>query len=118
MLNDFLRAETAVRGQFYDEMRKGCHGYTVFGKAVLFGYVIKDEDTALSKTPSRASPQTKVAIIAPRDEHCSRTYQIPIRMVSNQKFKRNICPMRRQRLNRFRRMLITRSDDDYFGKKS
>ncbi len=41
---------------------------------------------------SEASPQTKVAIIAPRDEHCSRTYQIPIRIFSNQKFNRNLCP--------------------------
>ena len=45
-----------------------------------------------SKKSSKALPQTKVAIIAPRDEHCSRTHQISIRMVSNQKFKRNICP--------------------------
>ena len=45
-----------------------------------------------SEDSSEALPQTKVAIIALRDEHCSRTYQIPISMVSNQKFKRNICP--------------------------
>ncbi len=32
---------------------------------------------------SEALPQPKVAIIAPRDEHCSRAYQVPMRMISN-----------------------------------
>ncbi len=68
------------------------------------------------KKSSEALPQTKVAIIAPRDEHYSRTYQIPNRIYSNQKFNRNICPDASQRLNRFRRMLITRSDDGDFGR--
>ena len=45
-----------------------------------------------SEDSSEVLRQTKVAIIVPHDEHCSKTYQTPIRMVSNQKFKRNICP--------------------------
>ncbi len=61
--------------------------------------------------------QTKVAIIAPRDEHRSRTFQIPIRMFSNKKYSNEVCvTMCRQRLNRLRHMLITRSDDGYFGR--
>ncbi len=50
-----------------------------------------NEGTTLSKTPERLC-LSKVAIIAPRDEHCSKTCQITIRMFSNQKFNRNICP--------------------------
>ncbi len=65
---------------------------TVLGHAVLFDANSKIRSHCVGEDSREALPQTKVAIIAPRDEHCSRTYQIPIPMVSNQKFERNICP--------------------------
>ena len=39
----------------------------------------------------RFSENYKVAIIAPRDEHCSRNCQIPKNIFSNEGFKRRIC---------------------------
>ncbi len=60
--------------------------------------------------------QPKVAIIAPRDEHCSRICQIPIRMFSKNYSDEGFVPTLMKRLRRFRRMLITRSDDGYFGR--
>ncbi len=54
------------------------------------GFGVFEFETGFIESSSRNS--SKVAIIAPRDEHCSRTYQIPIRMFSNQKSSRNICP--------------------------
>ena len=67
-----------------------CHCLNVFGQAVLFGPAHRRH--CFSEDSSEASPQTKVAIIAPRDEHCSRTYQNPIRMFSKKEFKPSICP--------------------------
>ena len=58
----------------------------------------------------------KVAIIAPRDEHRSRTCHIPVGTFSKKYSNECFVPTRRQRLNRFRSMLITRSDDGYFGR--
>ena len=46
----------------------------------------------VSEDSSEASPQTKVAIIAPRDEHCSRTCQMTIRTFSKKELKPSICP--------------------------
>ena len=60
-----------------------------------FAEILKLESMSQVSAPKKsieALPQTKVAIIAPRDEPCSRTCQIPTRMFSNQKFSRNICP--------------------------
>ena len=84
------RIETIVMIPLGTEI--GCHGFTVFGKAVLFERVIEPRRHRLGEDSRGALPQTKVAIITPRDEHCSSTYQIPIRMFSNRKFKRNNCP--------------------------
>ena len=63
-----------------------------------------------------SSGQPKVAIIAPRDVHCSRTCHIPIRVFSRKYSIECFVPTLMQRLKRFRRMLITRSDDGYFGR--
>jgi hypothetical protein len=49
------------------------------------------QEHCFSEDSREASPQTKVAIISPLDEHCSRTCQITIRTFSSHKFKRNIC---------------------------
>ena len=65
-----------------------------------------------------ASESSKVAIIAPRDKHRSKTRQLPIGMFSKKYSNDVSVPMFRQRLNRFRRMLITRSDDGYFGQRA
>ena len=47
--------------------------------------------TCASEDSREASPQTKVAILAPRDEHRSKTDQIPIRIISSKVFKRSFC---------------------------
>ena len=48
-----------------------------------------------------ALPQTKVAIIALRDEPCSRTSLIPIRMFSKKEFERSLCSNARATLESF-----------------
>ncbi len=50
---------------------------------------------------------------SPRDEHRSKTCQIPIRISSKKYSNEFIVSTRRQRLNHFRRMLITRSEEGY-----
>ena len=89
---------------------------TVFGRAVSFKHVLMSRGHFVGEESSEASTWTKVVIVAPRDEHRSRTDQIPIRMFSKKYSNDVFVTMRRQRLCRFRRMLITRSDDGYFGK--
>ena len=64
----------------------------------------------------RFSENYKVAIIAPRDEHCSRTSQIPDSIFSKKDSNEGFVPKLSQRLNRVRHMLITRSDDGHFGR--
>ncbi len=65
---------------------------TVFGHSVAFNREFKSQRRCVGEDPREALPQTKVAIIAPRDEHCSRTIHITISMFSNQEFQRSICP--------------------------
>ncbi len=51
---------------FFADAELGCHGFTVFGKAVFFRDVIEPRSHGLVEDSSEALPQTKVAIIAPR----------------------------------------------------
>ncbi len=64
---------------------------TVFGRAVSFKHVLMSREHFVGEESSEASTWTKVVIVAPRDEHRSRTDQIPIRMFSKKVFKRCFC---------------------------
>jgi len=82
---------TGIRNSVWDVGNKKllCHCLTVIGQAVLFRLVLRRHCSDYFRA---ASPPTKVAIIAPRFEHCSRTYQIPIRMFTKKEFKPSFCP--------------------------
>ena len=78
---------------------------------------VTENATVFQRDSSKPSPQTNVATIAPRHEPRSRIHQIPTRLFSKKEESNEIfVSIRRQRLNCFRRMLITRSDDGYFGR--
>ena len=103
--------------QIFTIAKAACLGYGVLDMVVLNG-IRCVRSHGLVEDPKEASPQTRVAIIAPRmsivrepREHQSGCFQI---RNSNEVF----VPMLWQRLNRLRHMLITRSDDGYFGRNS
>ena len=47
-------------------------------KEKIFEQKVKEGNEGKNEESIEASPPTKVAIIAPRDEHRSKTHQIPI----------------------------------------
>ena len=68
-----------------------CHCLILLDQAVLFDEKLISRKHGIGEEFIEVLPQTKVAIIAPRDLHRSRTHHLPIRMLSKIEFKRSDC---------------------------
>jgi len=64
-----------------------CHCLTVLGQAVFFDDGFPKQGHCVGEDSDAVARKAKVAIIAPRDEHRSRTYQFPIRMFSKKRIQ-------------------------------
>ena len=68
-----------------------CHCLIVLDQAVLFDEKLISRKLGVGAEFIEVLPQAKVAIIAPLDEHRSRTHHLSISMLSKIEFKRGVC---------------------------